>query len=81
MIPSDYRIARLQRTLRSFEEDIPLLNVRVKELSAERQQSARHFAAAIIDQTRAELQKLIAEQIERDQSPGGEDEIPCEPAD
>ena len=79
MIPSDHRIARLQRTLRSFEEDIPLLNLRVKELSAERQESALHFAATLIDQTRAELQKLIAEQQER----RGEcvEEAPCEPAD
>ena len=48
----DFRIAKVQRTLRWFEEDIPLLNMRVKELSKERQESARKFAAAVIDQTR-----------------------------
>ena len=42
----DFRIAKVQRTLRWFEEDIPLLNMRVKELSKERQESARKFAAA-----------------------------------
>jgi hypothetical protein len=58
----DFRIARMQRTLRWFEQDIPLLNLRVKELSKERQESARRFAAAVIDQTRAELERLQQEQ-------------------
>ena len=50
----DFRIAKVQRTLRWFEQDIPLLNMRVKELSKERQESARKFAAAVIDETRAD---------------------------
>ena len=78
MIPSNYRITRVQKTLRWFEEDIPLLNMRVKELSLERQQSARRFAAAVIDQTRAELQRLLEERPEASSEPG---EQPCEPAD
>jgi hypothetical protein len=57
----DLRIARVQRTLRWFEEDIPLLNLRVRELSKERQESARKFAAAMIDHTRAELERLLQE--------------------
>lgn len=57
----NYRIAKVQRTLRWFEQDIPLLNMRVKELSKERQDSARKFAAAVIDQTRAELERLLRE--------------------
>ncbi|MGA8428883.1 MAG: hypothetical protein WB729_03605 [Candidatus Sulfotelmatobacter sp.] len=56
------RISRVQQTLRRFEADIPLLNMRVKDLSAERQESARRFAAALIDQTKAELAKLLEEQ-------------------
>jgi hypothetical protein len=50
----------------------------VKELSKERQESARQFAAAVIDQTRAELERLLQEQPHdmRDSS-----ETPCEPAD
>jgi hypothetical protein len=74
----DFRIARVQRTLRWFEQDIPLLNLRVKELSKERQESARRFAAAVIDQTRAELERLLQEQshIRRDSSATS-----CEPAD
>ena len=74
----DFRIAKVQRTLRWFEEDIPLLNMRVKDLSKERQESARKFAAAVIDQTRAELERLIRE---RSLEPGDPPEAPCEPAD
>jgi hypothetical protein len=78
MLPNDFRIAKVQRTLQWFEEDIPLLNMRVKELSKERQESARKFAAAVIDQTRAELERLL-----REEPPHGDDgsENPCEPAD
>lgn len=57
----DLRIARVQETLRRFEADIPLLHVRVRELSKERQEDAKRFAAALIDQARAELQRLLRE--------------------
>ncbi|MHB8216737.1 MAG: hypothetical protein ACYDDS_11705 [Candidatus Sulfotelmatobacter sp.] len=78
MIPNTYRITRVEKTLRKFEEDIPMLNMRVKDLSAERQRSARQFAAALISQTRAELDRLLKEQPK----PGSEaGEPPCEPAD
>ena len=78
MLTNDFRIARVQRTLRWFEDDIPLLNMRVKELSKERQESARQFAAALIDQTRAELERLLEE---RPQEVVDASEAPCEPAD
>ena len=78
MLTNDFRIAKVQRTLRWFEEDIPLLNMRVKELSKERQESAKKFAAAVIDQTRAELQRLLQEQPLEVHDPA---ERPCEPAD
>ena len=78
MLTKDFRIARVQKTLRWFEEDIPLLNMRVKELSKERQESARQFAAAVIDQTRAELERLLREQP-RDLEVSSE--TPPEPAD
>jgi hypothetical protein len=78
MLPADYRIARVQKTLRWFEEDIPLLNMRVKDLSVERQRSARQFAAALISQTRAELDRLLEEQPEPASETSG---LPCEPAD
>ena len=78
MLPAAYRINRVQKTLRLFEDDITLLNMRVKDLSAERQRSARQFAAALISQTRAELNRLLEQQPE----PGSEaGDTPCEPAD
>ena len=78
MATNDFRIAKVQRTLRWFEEDIPLLDMRVKELSKERQESARKFAAAVIDETRAELERLLREQpLDMPDS----NEMPCEPAD
>jgi hypothetical protein len=79
MLPNDFRIAKVQKTLRWFEDDIPLLNMRVKELSKERQESARKFAAAVINHTRAELERLLQEQshnCEKDNWP-----TLCEPAD
>jgi len=78
MLTNDFRIAKVQRTLRWFEEDIPLLNMRVRELSKERQESARRFAAAVIDQTRAELERLLQEQPH---DMHDSDDMPCEPAD
>ena len=78
MLTNDFRIAKVQRTLRWFEEDMPLLNMRVKELSKERQDSARRFAAAMIAQTRAELERLLQEQPVDSHS---SIDPPCEPAD
>jgi hypothetical protein len=78
MLTNDFRIARVQKTLRWFEDDIPLLDMRVKELSMERQESARRFAAAVIEQTRAELEMLLQQRRDDRHRP---DELPCEPAD
>ena len=75
---NEFRIAKVQRTLRWFEDDIPLLNMRVKELSKERQESAKKFAAAMISQTRAELERLLQQQPDDACEPDG---VPCEPAD
>ena len=75
---NEFRIAKIQRTLRWFEDDIPLLNMRVKELSKERQESAKKFAAAMISQTRAELERLLQQQPDDSCESDG---IPCEPAD
>jgi hypothetical protein len=61
MLPASYRISRIQKTLQWFEQDIPLLNMRIKDLSAERQRSTKQFAAALINQTRAELERLLRE--------------------
>jgi hypothetical protein len=85
MLTNDFRIARVQKALRWFENDVPLLNMRVKDLSAERQESARRFAAAVIRQTRAELEKLMHEQPAEAVLAGKTAltgaEMPSEPAD
>jgi hypothetical protein len=78
MLTNELRIARVRRTLRWFEEDIPLLNLRIKELSKERQESAKRFAAAVINQTRAELEGLLEERPSDIADPA---QPPCEPAD
>jgi hypothetical protein len=78
MSTTDFRIARVERTLRWLEEDIPFLNVRVKDLSKERQESARRFATAIISETRAQLERLLGERpLETDDRSGAA----AEPAD
>lgn len=73
----DVKIARVQRTLRWLEEDASLLSLRFKDLSPERQSVARSFAASMIDQTRAELERLLQERTEE----GDGADFPCEPAD
>jgi hypothetical protein len=73
----DVKIARVQRTLRWLEEDACLLSLRVRDLSPERQKVAKSFAASMIDQTRAELDRLMQERTQESE----EEELPCEPAD
>ena len=76
MTMHEYRIARVQQTLRWLEEDVSQLALRFRDLSQERQTVAKRFAASMIDTTRAELQRLIAELPAQDSS-----DFPCEPAD
>ncbi len=78
MLPTSYRITRLQETLRRIEADIPLLNMRVKDLSAERQRSARQFAEALVKRTRAELRRLLEEQPDPEAEAN---DPPCESPD
>jgi hypothetical protein len=61
MLSIDAKIDRTQRLLRILEEDAPLLAVRVAELTPERQQSAKDYAAQLAAHARAELEKLIEE--------------------
>jgi hypothetical protein len=73
----DVKIARVERTLRWLEEDATLLATRVKDLSPERQTQAKRFAANMIDQARAELDRLLQERtVDCEDSA-----FPCEPAD
>jgi len=73
----DVKIARVQRTLRWLEKDATHLPLRLKDLSIERQRLAKHFAAAMIHHTRAELDRLIGERAQQ----AAELDFPCEPAD
>ncbi len=59
MLPIDTRIHRAQRLLRMLEEDAPLLALRTAELTPERQQSAREYAARLTATARAELDRLM----------------------
>jgi hypothetical protein len=53
------------------------LATRVKDLSPERQTQAKRFAANMIDQARAELDRLVQERtVDCEDSA-----FPCEPAD
>jgi hypothetical protein len=61
MLSLHVRIDRAQRLLRMLEQDAPLLARRVAELTPERQQSAKHYAAQLTAQARAELEKLLEE--------------------
>ena len=73
----DMKIARMRRTLNWLEQDATMLSARVKDLSPERQKMAKHFAASMIDQTRAELERLMEARMEE----VDDYEKPCEPAD
>lgn len=73
----DFKIARVQRTLRWLEEDVPLLAMRVKDLSPERQKVAKRFAASMINHTRAELERLMEQRSQETEDL----HAPCEPAD
>jgi hypothetical protein len=74
---SDVKIARVERTLRWLEDDVPLLAMRVQDLSPERQTLAKRFAARMIDQARAELERLLQERTLAVEDA----DFTCEPAD
>jgi hypothetical protein len=61
MITLEEKIARTERWLRRLEEDKPYLHVRLCALGAEHRQSANAFADRMRAETRAELQRLLAE--------------------
>ena len=77
MLTNEFRIAKVEKTLRWFEQDIPLLNLRVRELSKERQESARKFRAEMIARTRVELNRLLEQRTDDENA----SEVRSEPAD
>jgi len=62
MLPLETKIERTQRLLEMFEQDAPLLAIRVAELNAEHQRSAKAHAAELTARARSELQRLLKEQ-------------------
>jgi len=62
MLSIQARIDRAQRLVRMLEQDAPLLAIRVRELTAEHQHSAKSYAAELTATARAELAKLIQEE-------------------
>src|SRR2546423_2388685 len=78
MLTNDFRIAKVQKTLRWFEDDIALLDMRVKMLSKERQETARKFAAAVIDETRAELERLLQQNPDETNDASGSQPQPAD---
>jgi len=61
MLSIHVRINRVERLLRTLERDAPMLAVRVAELTPERQQSAKTYAAKLTAHAREELEKLMLE--------------------
>jgi len=61
MLSINAKIDRTQRLLRRLEEDAPLLAARVANLTPERQQSAKEYAAQLTAHARAELERLLEE--------------------
>ena len=58
MLPIHARIDRAQRLLQMLEDDAPLLAIRVAQLTPERQQSAKRYAAALAACARTQLERL-----------------------
>jgi len=61
LLSIEAKIDRVQRLVRMLEQDAPLLEMRVAELTVEYQQSAKDYAAQLTAHARAELKKLIEE--------------------
>lgn len=77
MLTHELKIARVQQTLRRLQEDVPLLAMRVAELSPEQQALAKRFAASVIEQAEAELNRLLEQRAGEEP----DSQAPCEPAD
>jgi len=63
MLSTHAKIFRTRRLVQMLEEDAPLLARRVAELTPEHQQSAKEYAARLTACARAELDKLVQEDL------------------
>jgi hypothetical protein len=57
------RIDRVLRLVRMLEQDEPLVEMRVSELTSEYQQSTKDYAARLTARARAELVQLMLERL------------------
>jgi|APPan5920702963_1055757.scaffolds.fasta_scaffold1271610_1 hypothetical protein len=61
MLPLHLRIDRTRRFLRTLENDKRFLDARVAPLTADRQRHAKSYAAKLMEQTRAEIARMLQE--------------------
>jgi len=59
MVTLDEKIQRTQRLLRKLQEDEPMLAIRLAHVGHEQRESSQRFAAEILAQTQAELERLL----------------------
>lgn len=61
MLSIHNKIDRAQRLVRLLEDDAPFLDVRVANLTPERQRATKEFASQLTASARAELERLMRE--------------------
>jgi hypothetical protein len=61
MLSINVRIDRAQRLVRMLEEDSARLDIRIAPLAPEHRQSTKDYAAQLIANARAELDRLLQE--------------------
>jgi hypothetical protein len=59
MVTLEEKIQRTQRLLRRLQDDEAMLAIRLAQLGQEQRESSTKFAAQIMAQTQAELQRLM----------------------
>ena len=61
MLPLRLQIDRTRRFLRMLENDTPFLDARLAPLTLDRQKRAKSYAAKLMEQTRAEIARMLQE--------------------
>ena len=61
LLPIRLRIDRTRRFLRMLENDTPFLDARIAPLTLDRQKHAKGYAAKLMEQTRAEIARMLQE--------------------
>ena len=66
MLSLQLRIDRARRFLRMLENDTPFLETRISPLTADRQKRAKSYAATLMQETRAEISRMLQEVARQD---------------